>query len=77
MVSPTAERSCEKIAALPPAVRKGSALPDLRLKIELFGFSGLPESQRLSAQQAAEPEDPAASDFFTPSSGSRGLEHSP
>ena len=30
---------CEKIAALPPAVRKGSALPDLRLKIKLFGFS--------------------------------------
>src|SRR5215469_16506810 len=58
---------CEKIAALPPAVRKGSALPDLRFKIKLFGFSRLPESRRLSAQQAAEPQNPAASDFLTPS----------
>jgi len=54
----------KKIAALPPAVRKGWALPELRLKIKLFGFSRLPESRRLSpetpsgrgAQQAAEPD---------------------
>src|SRR6516164_7460822 len=37
-----------------------------RLRIKLFGFSHLPESRRLSAQQAAEPHGPAASDFFTP-----------
>src|SRR5215470_11188230 len=54
---------CEKIAALPPAVRKGSALPDLRFKIKLFGFSRLPESRRLSAQQAAEPQGPAIAIF--------------
>ena len=42
---------CEKIGALPPAVRKGSALPDLRLNVKLLGFSRLPESCRLSAQQ--------------------------
>jgi len=56
-------RRCEKIAAPPPAVRKGLALPDLRFKIKLFGLSRLPESRRLSAQQAAEPQDPASSDF--------------
>jgi len=37
-------------AAAPPAVRKGSALPDPRLKIKLFWLSRLPESHRLSAQ---------------------------
>jgi hypothetical protein len=61
----------KKIAALPSAVRKGSALPDLRLKIKLFGFSRLPESRRLSAQQAAEPQDLATSDFFTASQSFR------
>ena len=59
-----AAEGVKKIAALPPAVRKGSALPDLRFKIKLFGFSRLPESRRLSTQQAAEPQDPATSDFF-------------
>ena len=48
--------SREEIAALPPAVRKGSALPALKLKIRLFGLSRLPESRRLSARQAAEPQ---------------------
>src|SRR6516225_723868 len=33
-------------AAAPPAVRKGSALPDPRLKIKLFWLSRLPESHR-------------------------------
>ena len=37
-------------AAAPPAVGKGSALPDPRLKIKLFWLSRLPESHRLSAQ---------------------------
>jgi len=68
------QRSCEKIATLSPAVRKGSALPDRRLKIKLFGLSRLPESRRLSpetpsgrgAQQAAQPHRPVANDFFTP-----------
>src|SRR5215472_15901023 len=41
-----AVRSCERVAALPPAVRKGSALPHGRLKIKLLGFSRLPESRR-------------------------------
>jgi len=36
-------------------LRKGPALPDPRLKIKLFWLSRLPESHRLSAQQAAEP----------------------
>ena len=58
---------CEEIAALPPAMRKGSALPDLRLKTKLFGFRRLPESRRLSAQQAAKPHWRVASDFFTAS----------
>ena len=91
-------RRCEKIAAPPPAVRKGLALPDLRFKIKLFGvqpLAGKPEAFRtvpvglwadpvvtrkfhvasrrinnlreLSGEQAAEPQDPATSDFFTPS----------
>ena len=44
------QRRCEKIAALPPAVRKGSALSDRRLKIKLFELSRLPESRRLSLE---------------------------
>ena len=44
------QRRCEKIAALPPAVRKGSALPGRRLKIKLFELSRLPESRRLSLE---------------------------
>jgi hypothetical protein len=62
-------RRCEKIAAVPPAVRKGSALSDRRLKIKLFGLSRLPETRRFSAQQAAQPHRPVANDFFTPSEG--------
>ena len=36
----------EKLAAVPPAVRTGLAVKDLRLKIKFFGFSRLPESHR-------------------------------
>ena len=59
-------RRCEKIAALPPDVRKGSAFPRARLNIEPFRLGRLPESQRLSAHQAAQPQQPVTRDFFTP-----------
>jgi hypothetical protein len=50
----TTAQKVSKIAALPPAVRKGSALPGLRFKIKLFGSAacwkaaGFPHSERRS-----------------------------
>ncbi|HTG60558.1 MAG TPA: hypothetical protein VMG63_14275, partial [Terriglobia bacterium] len=44
---------------------------DRRLKIKLFGLSRLPESRRLSAQQAAQPHRPVANDLFTASTAFR------
>jgi hypothetical protein len=49
-------RSCEKIAALPPDVRKGSAFPYIGLDTKAFSLGRLPESPRLSAHQAAQPQ---------------------
>ena len=60
---------CEKIAALPPDVRKGSAFPHTRLNTKAFRLGRLPESHRLSAHQAAQPQQPVTaifSPFHTP-----------
>jgi hypothetical protein len=51
------ERSCEKIAALPPDVRKGfPAFPYTGLNTKAFRLGRLPESRRLSAHRAAQPQ---------------------
>ena len=39
-------RSCEKIAALPPDLRKGSAFPYLGLNTKAFRLGRLPESRK-------------------------------
>ena len=49
-------RSFGIIAALPPDVRKGSAFPYLRLNLKVFRLGRFPESRRLSASQAAQPQ---------------------
>ena len=60
---PQGSRRCEKIAALPPDVRKGSAFPSTRLNTKAFRLGRLPESRRLSAHQAAQPQQPATAIF--------------
>jgi hypothetical protein len=47
---------CQTIAALPPDVRKGSAFPSTRLNTKAVRLGRLPESHRLSADQAAQPQ---------------------
>ena len=56
-------RRCEKIAALPPDVRKGSAFPSTRLNIKAFRLGRLPESHRLSAHQEVQPQQPVTAIF--------------
>jgi len=55
-----APEGVKKTAALPPAVRKGSAFTARQVQEKgnnkAFRLGGLPESRRLSAQQAAEPQ---------------------
>jgi hypothetical protein len=49
--------------ALPPDVRKGSAFPYTKLNNKVFRLGRLPESRRLSAHQAAQPEQPPTAIF--------------
>jgi hypothetical protein len=56
-------RTCEKIAALPPDVRKGLAFPYITLNTKAFRLGRWPESRRLSAHQAAQPQQPVAAVF--------------
>jgi len=55
---PALPEGANKTAALPPDVRKGSAFPYLLLRTKGFGLGGWPESRRLSAHQAAQPQWP-------------------
>ncbi len=60
-----APEAVRKMAALPPAVRKGSAFPAQQAQEETknkaLRLGCLPESRRLSVQQAAEPQQAAGS----------------
>ena len=58
-------RRCEKIAAPPPDVRKGSAFPSTRLNTKVLRLGRLQESHRLSAHQAAQPQQPVTAIFHT------------
>ena len=58
------KRRCERVAALPPDVRKGLAFPYVELNTKAFRLGRLPESRRLSAHQGAQPQQPDSNDFF-------------